>query len=136
MIEIDDHLPFALNQFVKVICLPQRVFSHSRRTKGHYPKEQSSLGPFLEVLELLKWSNEAIYSIRGLPSEYTTWDHETTPMVYISTLGSTIAIPKFIWQIYTTVTELRPLLYPSHPPSYSRPTSPLNNFQHSPNLLT
>ena len=55
------------------------------------------------------------------PGQIATWDHMQNLVVYITALGSTFAIPRFLFTIYIVVTDTQPLFLIDdldNPPQY------------------
>src|SRR5882757_4500430 len=92
------------------------------------PAGTNIIRPYQEILDFLKCTAEIIIYIRGSAADYVTWDYETTPILYIRTLGLVFGIPRFLWQIYSIAADFRNLFTtepsPNLPP-YSQPSSPL-----------
>src|SRR6267143_4441036 len=121
LMEVLSHMTLELEDldgYAELRVLPeqfQRRLSH----REFYPLIAKIVRPYQEVVELLQMSHDVLKVIG--PGQIVTWDHKVNPVVYITALGSTFTIPRFLFTIYLVVTDTQPLFLIKdldHPPSY------------------
>jgi hypothetical protein len=77
--------------------------------------------PYQEIVDLLRMAEQIFYTILRETADYQQWNHVSNPVVYINTLGTLVAIPRFLWFIYSTVTDTS--IHSALPPPYTALTA-------------